>query len=253
MDSMDVFTENLFSFARMLGSRLGGGTLSGPSGSLAAASGLPYAGENYLLLSASASAFEAEQLINFFEARALLFAAPILPGVSGKSLAALERACVKPALCYTAMSLPLGSMRGNKAAGLLTAVKSSGEAEEWGRMVWRGFDGEDETPDDYLSLARHLANQPDNSLYLLKDDGGHVSCGLLHRTANSCGLYYFATPPEHRRRGHARRLMEALAIQAAREYKEMVLLATPQGLPFYTAFGFKALAEISMLANTTEL
>lgn len=253
MDSMDVFTENLFSFARMLGSRLGGGTLSGPSGSLAAASGLPYAGENYLLLAANASAFEAEQLIIFFEARALSFAAPVLPGISGKSLAALERACAAPSHCYTAMSLPLGRIRGGKAAELPVTVKNRGEAEEWASVVWRGFDGGEETPDDYLSLARHLANQPENGLYLLKESGKHVSCGLLHRTSNSCGLYYFATPPEHRRRGHAGRLMEALAIQAAREYKEMVLLATPQGLPFYTAFGFKALAEIPMLANTTEL
>lgn len=253
MDSMEVFTENLFSFARMLGSRFGGGTLSGPSGSLAAASGLPYAGENYLLLSAKASAFEAEQLINFFEARSLSFAAPILPGISGKSLAALERASVTPVLCYTAMSLALSHMRSDKAAGRLVTVKNSGEAEEWARAVWRGFDGGEETPDDYLSLARHLANQPENGLYLLQEGGAYVSCGLLHRTANSCGLYYFATPPEHRRRGHAGRLMQALAIQAAREYKEMVLLATPQGLPFYTAFGFKALAEIPMLANTTEL
>lgn len=253
MDSMDVFIENIFSFARMLGSRFGGGTLSGPSGSLAAASGLSHAGENYLLISAKASAFEAERLISFFEARGLPFAAPILPGIQGEILAALERSHVLPVHRYTAMSLDLTGTRGGKAAGRLVTIKSSDEVEIWGRVAWQGFDGGGETPDDYLSLAHHMANQPENGLYLLKNDDEYVSCGLLHRTSNSCGLYCFATPPEHRRRGYGRQLLEALAIQAAREYKEMVLLATPQGLPLYTAFGFQALAEIPMLANTTEL
>lgn len=253
MNSLNVFTENLFSFARMLGSKFGGGKLSGPSGSVAAASGLPYAGENYLLLSPMASPFETERLIAFFRARDLTFVVPILPGTPQKPLAALETSKILPVHTYTAMSLDLAAAGGGGDFGAAEPVVSAEGADEWGRTVWEGFDDGEEAPDEYLSLARHLANRPENALFLLREGGAPVSCALLHRTERSCGVYYFATPPVFRRRGYARRLMGALAAEAARDYKELVLLATPEGLPFYEAFGFKTLAKIPLRSNSSEI
>lgn len=250
MDSRSVFTVNLFSFARMLGARLGGGSLSGPSGSVAASSGLPYAGENYLLLKPEASVFEAERLIGFFAARELPFVAPELPGTLPRLVSALEGNGILPVRTYTAMAIDLSRHTG---AGEPRMKRVTDGADEWGRAVWEGFDGGPDVPDDYLALARHLAGCRDNALYLLEEEGRALACGLLHKTENSCGLYYFATLPEFRRRGCARRLMEGLAAEAARHGGEMVLLATPEGLPFYLDFGFRRLAEITIRSASADL
>lgn len=249
MESMNFFTENLFSFAHMLGSKIGGGCLSSPSASIAVASGLPYAGENYLLLRPETTIFEAEQLIDFFRARDLLFVAPELPGTPQKLIAALEAKAVLPISTYTAMAM--GVCSANFSEPSLERV--SDEAAEWGRAVWEGFDGDAEVSDEYLALARHFASCRENTLYLLKEETRALSCGMLHQTEDSCGLYYFATPPAFRRHGYARRLMNGLAGEAAQKYRELVLLATPEGLPFYLSFGFKMLTEITMRSNSIDL
>lgn len=250
MDMINVFTENLFSFARMLGAKFGGGTLSGPSGSAAAASGLPYAGENYLLLRPGASVFEAEQLAWFFKVRDLPFAAPELPGTPPRLTSMLEAKNILPVRTYTAMAIELPLT--DDSEPLLQQV--SGEAAtEWGRAVWEGFDGGPQVPAEYLALASHFAGCQQNALYLLKEGEHVLCCGLLHRSENTCGLYYFATPPAFRRHGYARRLMRGLAGEAARRGGSMVLLATPEGLPFYLDFGFKTLARITMRSNSAEL
>lgn len=250
MDSTPVFTENLFSFARMLGAKLGGGTLSGPSGSVAASTGLPYAGENYLLLKPNATAFEAERLIGFFAARELPFIAPELPGTPARLVTVLEENGLLPVRTYTAMSID-PRREADSREPMMKRV--SGGADEWGRAVWEGFDGGSEVPGDYLALAGHLASCRDNALYLLEDGARALACGLLHRAENSCGLYYFATLPEARRRGYAKRLMKGLAGEAAREGREMVLLATPEGLPFYLDFGFRELALITIRSASADL
>lgn len=253
MDANAVFTGNLFSFARMLGAWHGGGALSGPSGSLAASSGLPYAGENYLLLKPGATVFEAERLISFFSARELPFVVPELPGTPDKLVSALETGGILPVRTYTAMIIEQ-SRRAGSAEPLMKLVGAGTDAaDEWGRAAWMGFDGGAEVPEDYLSLARHLAGCRENALYLLEEAGRALACGLLHKAGDACGLYYFATLPEFRRRGFARRLMEGLAGEAARGGREMVLLATPEGLPFYLDFGFKRLSEITIRSASADL
>lgn len=249
MDAINIFTENLFSFARMLGAKFGGGTLSGPSGSIAAASGLAYAGENYLLLRPGASVFETEQLIGFFTVKDLPFTAPELPGTLSRLITAMEAKCVLPVRTYTAMTIDLPTT--DYYESLLERVR--GNADEWGRVVWEGFGGGPKVPEEYLALASHFAGCQQNALYLLKERKQALSCGLLHQTENSCGLYYFATPPAFRRHGYARRLMKGLAGEAAQRSGSMVLLATPEGLPFYQDFGFSALAQIIMRSNSPEL
>lgn len=252
MCPIDVFTKNLFSFARMLGSKFGGGILSGPSGSVAAASGLPYAGENYLILLPSASSFEAERLIAFFHARSLDYVAPMLPKIPLKLVSTLEAANVLPVHTYFAMSFDLTQGERERTNNLV-CVQNTAAAEEWGRVVWEGFDGNGEAPVEYLSLARHLADHPANKLYLLREGNVSVSCSLLHCTEDTCGLYYFATPPSFRRRGNAKKLMNALTSEAAYKYKSIILLATPEGYPFYDTFGFKTLENIPMRSNSREL
>lgn len=250
MDSKSVFTGNLFSFARMLGAKPGGGTLSGPSGSVAASSGLPYAGENYLLLRPEASVFEAERLVGFFAARELSFVAPELPGTPTKLVSALEGNGILPVRTYTAMIIDPSREAGTREP-LMKQVRDGADA--WGRAAWEGFDGGAEVPGDYLALAGYFAGRGDNALYLLEEGGKALACGMLHKAENSSGLYYFATPPAFRRRGYARRLMKGLAAEAARDSREMVLLATPEGLPFYLDFGFKSLLEITIRSNSADL
>lgn len=249
MDPITVFTDNLFSFARMLGTMPGGWVLSGPSGSIAAASGLPYAGENYLLLRPEATVFETERLIGFFTARSLPFVTPELPGTPQRLISALEALNILPVNVYTAMTMELTQAWCREPS----LVSVHGETDEWAHTAWEGFGGEAEMPEEYPTLARHLAGCQENTLYVLKEGGQSLSCGLLHYTKDSCGLYYFATPPIFRRHGYALRLMTGLAGEAAVRGREMVLLATPEGLPLYLNFGFKVLTEITMRSNVTDL
>jgi len=253
MNSLNLFKENLFSYALMLGSKSGGGKLVAPSGSVACISGLPYATENYLVLEPSDTPFDALRLISFLKASGLPFVAPVLPGIQQKLLSALDESQILPVLTFTAMSIDLSGASKPGAESALLRVTGEDLADTWGRVVWDGFDSGGAVTKEYLSLARHMANLPENRLYLFCEEDTPVSSAMLHFTERSCGLYYFSTIAGFRRRGYAKRLMQALADEAAREYGELVLLATPEGLPFYRSFGFRTLAEISMRSNSRVL
>lgn len=254
MENMSFFAINLFSMARMLGRSPAGGLLELPSGAVAAASGYPAAGENYLLLTADTAEGETEESLRFFSRRRLSFVAPALPNANRIALGTLEKAQIDARITYTAMSLDLERFRADDAPDDgLVRVSTPKEVRQWGQTVWKGFGG-GVIDAGYAALTRHMAGQSENTLYTLRDGGDAVACGLLHRdVVGGCGLYYFATKPAFRRKGYARRLMNGIAREAAAGHDKLLLLATPAGLLFYTDFGFASLAKVPMLSGASEL
>lgn len=254
MDSMSVFSENFFSMARMLGRNRDGALLTLPSGTIAAASGYPSAGENYLLLSPQASEHEVREAIEFFNDRGLSFVAPIFPGASENVIYALEKEGIAAKMTYTAMTLDLTNKEPGDPGSIFVRASTPDEVLEWGQTVWEGFGGEGTIDAPYMTLVRHMVESDQNDLYMLCKEGEAVCCGLLHHNENgTCGLYYFATKPIFRRKGYARQLMDGMVREAALGFSELVLLATPAGLPFYKDFGFVALADVPIRSRSTDI
>lgn len=237
----------MFSFAEMLGGA--GRLLKMPSGSTAAYSGQKFAGENYALFSAAAGRRDAESAVNFFRNTGTDFVVPILPWSSDELVLALERLGLPVRRNYTAMMYSYTAPTQN--CGNFIEVSDYSGAEEWGRAVWHGFDGEESVPESYIGFARSLFKNARNSLLLMKQGGKPVCTALIHINGGISGLYYFSTLPRFRRQGMARRFMLAFA----EKYMAcgMVLLATEEGLPFYKNYGFETLADIPIRCATDDI
>ena len=245
MDSLALCLENFLSFTEMLGESPAGDLFRTQEGSVAGASGVESAGENYALFRPGATEEELSSVISFFGVRRLPFAVPVFPGLDDKFCRTLSRHDIEKRHEYTAMSLPLAGVSRAWNGGLFQARPADkGSVAEWGQTVWLGFGDTGRADAQTAKHAAYLASCPANSLYYLKIDGSPVCAGLLHKSANCCGLYYFATPPEYRRRGYAGRLLAALAAKAAEGADELVLLATSAGRPVYEKFGFQPLAPV---------
>jgi GNAT superfamily N-acetyltransferase len=229
----------------MLSGNKGGGALELPSGSGAFASGYPSASENYALFTDSADAADARAIVDFYEKRGLSFVAPIMPGTSKKVTDLLEFSGIKRVKQYTAMVFDLKNFSGEREECATKISLSVSDIFEWGDTVWHGFGGEPPLPPQYLAFVRHMAMEKHNSLWLLCDGENAVCTGLMHVSdSGSCGLYYLSTLPPKRRRGFARRLMNAMAENASHNHGEIFLLATEKGRPFYIDYGFTALANV---------
>lgn len=254
MDFISVFTENLRSAALMLGRNEGGAILYLPSGAIAAASGYPAAGENYLLLTPDTSENEVAEMLFFFKERQLSFVAPILPGSNAGAIFALEQNGIGEKITYTAMTLDLTHFERARGEDNLIHAASPEEVGTWGQTVWEGFGGKDGIDEAYAVLVRHMSAQRSNDLYALCNGADAVACGLLHHDEKkNCGLYYFATKPAFRRKGYARRLMAGLVQEAALGFGALVLLATPIGQPFYKEFGFTTLTSVPIHSAATDI
>ncbi|MCE5202134.1 MAG: GNAT family N-acetyltransferase [Synergistaceae bacterium] len=250
MCKLDAFTENLFSFANMIGGN--GQVLELLSGSLAAATGLPYAGENYAIFTPRATVDELSKVLDFFKEKELPFVVPQLYDFSPSFSASLDSAGLSVRRRYTAMSLnPAVAGEWERDNDIVSV--SDEMVSDWASTVWEGFGGDISVPDEYCLFADYLNRQRDNRLFLLMTEDRPASAALLHSSASACGLYYFATLPAFRRRGLARRHMKELVQQARQFSDEFVLLATEEGLPFYIDFGFTALADVPMRSISDDL
>lgn len=87
MDRLQAFDENFFSFAEMLSGAPGGAALPFKAPSLAAASGQPYAGENYAIFGAGAESEDVSAALSF---SAIAARSSSLPGCR-RRLTALRR------------------------------------------------------------------------------------------------------------------------------------------------------------------
>lgn len=250
MDRYEIFEENFRSYCKMLG---GFGTLREyPSGSFASATGISSAGENYALLSASAAPEDVRASDEFFREARIPFVTPQLPGTPDNILEELDLMGLKVREVYTAMytkDRPLCPGSQGQAA----EASDGRRAREWAQGAWFGFGGEKPFPASYADFAQYLRKRKENRLFYFRKDGIAVSTALLHYSKHACGLYYFATLPEYRRKGFAKRLLRAIEPAAYSRHSHFVLLATQAGLPFYLDFGFTAIAQIPVRSYSEEL
>ena len=239
--NFEAFRENLFSVVSMLGGTPGGGLSRFPSGSLASMTGLPYAGENYALFNSLYNSCEVAEALDFFGCRKMPFVVPELPEVRTGLSSVLESSGLGVKNNYTAMALAADQdYRFDPSA----CEVGEEESDLWASAAWFGFGGEEPMPESYRAFARYLLYRHENRLFVLQEEGRALCCGLLHNSRMACGLYYFATLPQFRRRGLARRLMNSLASAAFESHSLFILLATEEGLPFYRDFGFETMNEI---------
>ena len=252
MNRIEAFDENFFSFAAMLGSAPGGSLLRFAAPSLAAASGQPYAGENYAIFGIGAGNEDVTAALSFFSERRAEFVAPWLPQTPyGLAQIFEERGLLRRRI-YTSMYLPAESMRGGEPPKDVSRI-TEGEARRWGEAAWYAFGGDNAADtDSYRGYGAYLAAHESNMAFALEAGGRYLSTALIHETENTVGLYYFATLPEHRRRGLALRLMDGLTAALAHKGKPLVLLATEAGLPFYIFYGFKVIDKVPICSLTVD-
>ena len=243
MDSLALCIENFISFTEMLGESPAGGCFRTENGSVAGASGVESAGENYAVFLPGATEGELSSVIGFFGVRRLPFAVPVFPGLDDKFCRTLSRHSIEKRHEYTAMALALSGVP-REEDDCVAAVETQKDLGEWTQAVWLGFGGTGSPDAAAVKHAAHLVSCGSNRLRFLRVDGEPVCAGLLHNSEHVCGLYYFATPPEFRRRGFALRLLKTLSAQAAQASDQLVLLATEEGRPVYEKFGFQALAMV---------
>jgi GNAT superfamily N-acetyltransferase len=97
--------------------------------------------------------------------------------------------------------------------------------------------GWNQTPDDW---SRLISLEPENC-YSVEEDGRVVATStLLVHSRDLAWLGMVLTHPDHRKRGHARRLLD-IALTRARELgiRSVKLDATAEGEPIYRSLGFE--------------
>lgn len=251
MDCYEIFEDDFRSYCKMLGCF---GTLREyPSGLLASASGISSAGENYALLSSSATPDDMRAADKFFREAHIPFVTPQLPGTPDNIIKELDLMGLRVQEVYTAMYAKGEPTKSVKSQGQLTEAVDEHLSCEWAQGAWFGFGGEKPFPASYANFAQYLSKRKDNKLFYLRQDGKAVSTALLHYSKYACGLYYFATLPEYRRKGLAKKLLKAIEPAAYSRHPHFVLLATEEGLPFYLDFGFTVITKIPIRSYSKEL
>jgi GNAT superfamily N-acetyltransferase len=251
MVGLELFTENLFSFVNMLGRR--GDLLEMPSGSVAAFSGEPYAGENWALFTPRADTEELDTVMEFFSEYVeggAPFIVPKIPGTTERFITALEKYNLTVRKRYTAMRLA----KSKTAAADEAVVEVNDDfCAAWARAVWFGFGGSGNVTESYVDFARTMLADKTNKLYSLNIDSRPVCTALVHRSQRASGLYYFSTLPDYRRRGIARRLMNHIMREEVTGGRGLVLLSTEEGKVFYKVYGFEPVADIPVRSATDDI
>lgn len=130
-------------------------------------------------------------------------------------------------------------------------------SEDWAQTVWRGFGGKlEEIPKNYYDFAEALNKEPAFTIaaYTNGDKDKHAGyCGgyLLANEPGATGVYYFSTVPEMRRQGIARAMMNIIC--SFSKGRQILLQATPAGLPFYKNFGFTELCKIPVYSDASDV
>ena len=252
MTETALFCDNFISALRMLGRTPGGGSLELRRGVGAFATGMPFAGENYALFDSTTSKKEISEVLDFFIDRNLPFVSLQLPELENDVSKELERKGIRLSAEYLAMSFKIPSSEEKQAPCVKIASDRLG-TEKWAEAVWTGFEGKLPVPENYRNFVGYLRSCPDNQLYFLEENGVPLCSAMLHSTENTCGLYYFATRPEARRRGLAAKLMDSLRLTASHHSESLVLLATEMGAKMYKNYGFEELLRVPILSGSKNI
>ncbi|MDD4160064.1 MAG: GNAT family N-acetyltransferase [Synergistaceae bacterium] len=252
MSDMQHFTENFISAARMLGNAPGGDLLLLRQEAGAFASGMPFAGENYALFDSASSREDVSEILDFFTEKNLPFVSLQLPELKSEVSQALESRDIFFRAEYLAMSIR-NCLSEKDLISDVRMVSNKPDEGRWAEAAWTGFDGDLPVPDSYNNFASYLNSCPENHLYYLEKEGIPARSALLHSTDKTCGLYYFATRPESRRQGLARKFMDVLIKHASLYSDHLVLLATEAGAKMYINYGFKTLLRVPVFSGSDEI
>ena len=157
-------------------------------------------------------------------------------------LLAMSRGCVGPADAPADGGVPEASF---------VPVLDEAGAERWAETMWQGFGAGPGAPGNLHVLVRGMRADGTLTLVTARIEGQDAGTFLLASDPSSpaAGVYYFAVPPRYRRRGVATVMMAEILRIVRRGGKRQVLLqATPSGVPFYLAAGFGALGDIPLFS-----
>jgi GNAT superfamily N-acetyltransferase len=230
--------ENLRSLLRAVG-KFPGARYQAADGLTLCDAGVDDAYENYALLGPGCQTRDAIAFgLEFFARAARPHIWPLFPEIDAGAGDLLEAAGLERREDFRAMTSDVRGARGANCDPAAAAELVSGEddASRWARTAWRGFDSEDDPPEQFVSNVILMARSYDFSLMRI----GWETVGMLFASGASCGIYYVATIPEARGRGLAGAIVEGLKSRA-REigYDKTILLATPAGRHVYLKHGFE--------------
>ena len=103
--------------------------------------------------------------------------------------------------------------------------------------------------DPYRDIERKLAEQPE--LFLVGEvDGTLMASAMVGNDGHRGWLYYLAVAPEHRRQGHARRLVETaerlLIERSCPKLHLMVRRENTEVHDFYAALGYAEVEAVTL-------
>ncbi|MBR1671674.1 MAG: GNAT family N-acetyltransferase [Fretibacterium sp.] len=200
-----------------------------------------------------------EAVLRFFGERGLPFIWPVeaplenqAKGTEALAMAGLHDAGRLVVMCRGVDGLPEGNL-----SVALRPVLTPEDALGWAEAAWRGFDGDAPAPGPFRALADAMRGDAP-ALYLASARIGDEDVGTcllaLPPFPGAGGVYYFATVPEHRRRGVAAAMMaEAARLARSRGLKRIILQSTPSGLPFYRSAGFESLGGLALFSTSPDV
>ena len=151
---------------------------------------------------------------------------------------------------------PAASADGGNPEVSFVPVSDEADAERWAEAMWKGFGAGPGAPGNLRVLVRGMRADGALKLVTARIEDRDAGTFLLASDPSSpaAGVYYFAVPPRYRRRGVATAMMaEILRIVRRGEKRQVLLQATPSGVPFYLAAGFGALGEIPLFSASDDV
>lgn len=209
------------------------------------------ASENWVFYDADFNPDDVNNAVKFFDGRKLKFIWPVLSPDYNHDV--LSRAGLNYAGELLGMSFDVKNIKNVRNNIKFCISRSDDDAELWARTAWRGFGGGDNAPENFLSAARDMLKN--NKLIQVTAKLEDINAGtfLLCDDAINFGVYYFAVPPEVRRKKIAQAMMNEIINAAMLDNKnKIVLQSTPAGVPFYKNFGFDTVFNIPVFTNTAD-
>eukprot|EP01080_Neovahlkampfia_damariscottae_P010835 gene10835-3455_t len=113
---------------------------------------------------------------------------------------------------------------------------------EWFDVLRSAMSMNAEAIQNVISNAPCGPKEPLRHFYILdKSKNKVVSIGTIFFDENVCGVYNMATYTEYRGKGFAKRILEKMILDIARDekhYRYSILQSAPKAIPLYQSFGF---------------
>ena len=124
----------------------------------------------------------------------------------------------------------------------IISVKNKQDLLVWKNTSFDGFEIPERGREQYerFVLSFDLSAKAPQKLFIACYDGKPVATSMLFVHKNTAGIYYVSTLPDYRNKGCGLKITQA-AMQEAKDtgFKDVILQATPMGLPVYKKTGFR--------------